>query len=208
MCCLLLVGISSLVPTPHIGRRRALLNSAAVLLPLPAFAADDVNARLSAGLAALDLLMRDWKELTIDCTYAEVPKALLETKNKELLLEKASTLALFDKSTSITVCKTNSKKVRPVLEPLTKLAKALQTSSMASLVDPDDFEAYLAAAERYESAINAADSAAYLAASDYSASTAFKEGETPTTPNLDAARDAVEAAREALAAASKLARGR
>ena len=49
MCCLLLVGISSLVPTPHIGRRRALLNSAAVLLPLPAFAADDVRRRTGGG---------------------------------------------------------------------------------------------------------------------------------------------------------------
>ena len=54
-------------------------------------AAADVSARLTAGVRALDVLLRDWDELTIDCTYAEVPRALLETKNKELLLEKAST---------------------------------------------------------------------------------------------------------------------
>ena len=54
-------------------------------------AAADVSARLAAGVRALDVLLRDWDELTIDCTYAEVPRALLETKNKELLLEKAST---------------------------------------------------------------------------------------------------------------------
>ena len=53
-------------------------------------AAADVSARLDAGVRALDVLLRDWDELTIDCTYAEVPRALLETKNKELLLEKAS----------------------------------------------------------------------------------------------------------------------
>jgi hypothetical protein len=58
--------------------------------PTDTTAAADVSARLNAGVRAMDVLLRDWDELTIDCTYAEVPRALLETKNKELLLEKAS----------------------------------------------------------------------------------------------------------------------
>ena len=89
--------------------RRGALYGAAAALSLPASvrattdaaslsagagasaAAADVSARLDAGVRALDVLLRDWDELTIDCTYAEVPRALLETKNKELLLEKAGT---------------------------------------------------------------------------------------------------------------------
>ena len=49
----------------------------------------------------LDKLLSNWKRATIDCTFADVPRELLETKNKELLLEKASTFALFDKSVSV-----------------------------------------------------------------------------------------------------------
>jgi len=154
----------------------------------------------------MDVLLRDWDELTIDCTYAEVPRALLETKNKELLLEKASTLALFDKSTSITVCKSSNRQVRAALEPLGKLAEQLQTASVAESIRDKDFEAFLAAAEGYESAISAADAAAYLAQKDYSANTAFKQGETPSTANLDAARASIADARDELAALSKLVR--
>ena len=75
--------------------RRAALHGAAAALSLPESAragqpsGADVSARLDAGVGAMDVLLREWDELTIDCTYAEVPKALLETKNKELLLEKA-----------------------------------------------------------------------------------------------------------------------
>ena len=205
---LLIASSHALSPRPMSSRRGALCGGAAAALSLPASvcAAIDVNAQLNAGVSALDVLLRDWDSLTIDCTYAEIPRALLETKNKELLLEKASTLALFDKSTSITVCKSSSRQVRQALEPLGKLAQGLQTASVAERIREADFEAYLAAAEGYESAISAADAAAYLAASDYSARTSFKQGETPSTPNLDAARGSVVDAREALAALSKLAR--
>ena len=164
--------------------------------PTDTTAAADVSARLNAGVRAMDVLLRDWDELTIDCTYAEVPRALLETKNKELLLEKASpcvenklaqppaswlsggyfqhqvvppgcpkrrpaspisrvcsasrpyrlstqasTLALFDKSTSITVCKSSNRQVRAALEPLGKLAEQLQTASVAESIRDKDFEA-------------------------------------------------------------------
>tara|TARA_B100000768_G_scaffold10960_1_gene10826 strand:+ start:271 stop:492 length:222 start_codon:yes stop_codon:yes gene_type:complete len=64
----------------------------------------------------------------------------------------------------------------------------------------------LAAAEGFESAISAADAAAYLAQKDYSANTAFKQGETPSAANLDAARASIADARDALAALSKLVR--
>ena len=111
----------------------------------------------------------------------------------------AQTLALFDKSTSITVCRSSSKQVRSALEPLGKLGQSIQSPSFASRINPDDFEAFLASAEQYESAISAADAAAYLAqSSEFSANNAFRQGESQSTPNLDAARDNVATAREAL----------
>jgi len=63
----------------------------------------------------LDTLLANYKRATIDCTFADVPRELLETKNKELLLEKAATNALFDKSASIETCKTTNRIVRDYL---------------------------------------------------------------------------------------------
>ena len=104
MALALCVASSHALSPRTICSRRGALHGAAAALSLPASvraaqpsagagavaAAADLSARLNAGIRAMDLLLRDWDELTIDCTYAEVPRALLETKNKELLLEKAS----------------------------------------------------------------------------------------------------------------------
>lgn len=63
----------------------------------------------------LDTLLTNYKRATIDCTFADVPRELLESKNKKLLLEKASTYALFDKSVSVETCKTTNRIVRDYL---------------------------------------------------------------------------------------------
>lgn len=63
----------------------------------------------------LETLLTNYKKATVDCTFADVPRELLETKNKELLLEKAATNALFDKSASIETCKTTNRIVRDYL---------------------------------------------------------------------------------------------
>ena len=63
----------------------------------------------------LDTLLANYKRATIDCTFADVPRELLETKNKALLLEKAATSALLDKSASIETCKTTNRVVRDYL---------------------------------------------------------------------------------------------
>ena len=63
----------------------------------------------------LSTLLTNYKRATVDCTFADVPRELLETKNKELLLEKAATNALFDKSASIETCKTTNRIVRNYL---------------------------------------------------------------------------------------------
>jgi hypothetical protein len=53
---------------------------------------------LNEATDALSSLLENWNKATIDCTYADVPRELLEAKNKEKLLEKASEFALFYKS--------------------------------------------------------------------------------------------------------------
>ena len=187
---------------PSIGRRAALSTAAAAAALLPrsqCSAAEAVTpAKLQASVVALDGLLREWPRLVIDCTFAEVPRELLETKNKEKLLQQASTLALFDKSASINVCKSSNAKVLQVLGKIPNGEK-LQSPILADRVEPDDFEAFLAASERYGSALSAAESAAFLSATgDYSARTSFKEGEQASTPNLDASRENVLLARDAL----------
>lgn len=94
----------------------------------------------------LDKLLSNWKRATIDCTYADVPRELLEAKNKELLLEKASTFALFDKSVSVETCKTTNRIVRDYLGvtgkgPLVGIEKLLKLG--LDFIDPDDLENYV-----------------------------------------------------------------
>ena len=94
----------------------------------------------------LDKLLSNWKRATIDCTYADVPRELLESKNKELLLEKASTFALFDKSVSVETCKTTNRIVRDYLGvtgkgPLVGIDKQLRKG--LDFIDPDDLEIYV-----------------------------------------------------------------
>lgn len=94
----------------------------------------------------MDKLLSNWKRATIDCTYADVPRELLESKNKELLLEKASTFALFDKSVSVETCKTTNRIVRDYLGvtgkgPLVGIDKQLRKG--LDFIDPDDLEIYV-----------------------------------------------------------------
>ena len=94
----------------------------------------------------LDTLLTNYKRATIDCTYADVPRELLEAKNKELLLEKASTFALFDKSVSVETCKTTNRVVRDYLGvtgkgPLVQIEKQIKNG--LEYVDPDYLEDYV-----------------------------------------------------------------
>lgn len=102
--------------------------------------------RLREAQDTLDKLLSNWKRATIDCTFADVPRELLETKNKALLLEKASTFALFDKSVSVETCKTNNRIVRDYLGvtgkgPLVGIDKLMKQGM--DFVDPDDLDTYV-----------------------------------------------------------------
>jgi len=93
-----------------------------VFSPRYAFAAptkvslsDDPVANLIVARETLQNLLDNWEKAVIDCTFADVPRELLEQKNKKELLEKASTFALFDKSVSVETCKTTNRVVRDYL---------------------------------------------------------------------------------------------
>jgi hypothetical protein len=108
--------------------RRALIRRAAftaattttslLTITSPAFAAaptENPRDAIQQAQTTLSTLLDNWQRATVDCTFADVPRDLLEQKNKELLLEKASTYALFDKSVSVESCKTTNRIVRDYL---------------------------------------------------------------------------------------------
>lgn len=114
----------------------------------------------------LDTLLSNYERATTDCTFADVPRELLESKNKELLLEKAATNALFDKSASIETCKTTNRIVRDYLGvtgkgPLVGVEKKIQSG--LKFVDPDFFDDYVSELESFSQAYSKATSLSYTA---------------------------------------------
>ena len=110
-------------------------------------AADDDVYVLSEANKALSSLLENWDKATIDCTYADVPRELLETKNKEKLLEKAATSALFDKSASVVSCKKTNRIVRDYIGatgkgPLVGAEKRMLKRIVTEKIDPDNLENY------------------------------------------------------------------
>jgi hypothetical protein len=143
-----------------ITRRRAWIQSfgigiisGEIVLPMvsnaaskPAAPAESPLGHIIKAQETIDKLLQNWKRATVDCTFADVPRELLETKNKELLLEKASTSALFDKSASVETCKTTNKIVRDYLGatgigPLVGIDKQLRKA--LDYIDPDDLDDYV-----------------------------------------------------------------
>jgi len=130
-------------------------------------AATDAIASIKEATEALQSLLDNWAKAVIDCTYADVPRELLETKNKEELLEKASTFALFDKSVSVVSCKTSNRIVRDYLGrtgkgPVVGLDKRLR-QALDALSDDVDLDAYLQSIEEVQQALSKADSLSYAA---------------------------------------------
>ncbi|CAJ1941181.1 unnamed protein product [Cylindrotheca closterium] len=155
--------------------------------------------------ATLDKLLSNWKRATIDCTFADVPRELLETKNKELLLEKASIFALFDKSVSVETCKTTNRIVRDYLGvtgkgPLVGIDKKLKRG--LDFVSPDDVEDYVAALESFSQSLSKASSLSYTAGvADFDAVNNFPKDavdDTNENSNLEQAKLAISQAKDNL----------
>ena len=130
----------------------------------------------------LEKLLREWQRAVIDCTYADVPRELLEQKNKELLLEKAATNALFDKSASVVSCKTVVSTVRDYLGrtgigPVVELDKSLKIA-LARLLEEDtmemeQIETIVQTVEDAQRELTRADSLSYSARRDFSSMNNF-----------------------------------
>jgi hypothetical protein len=156
----LLVGLASqLVAAVPPKAARAASSS-----PPTAPAASTVHIQDS--IDALQSLVDNWSTAVVDCTYADVPRELLETKNKAELLEKAKTSALFDKSAAVVSCKTSNRIVRDYLGstgkgPLVALDRALKGG--LEQVDGDAVDEYLQLMEQVQSDLSKADSLSYTA---------------------------------------------
>jgi hypothetical protein len=195
-----------------------LLSTSLILVsPKPSLATDagveatnsreSVIAAIRLARKALEALLDNWQESVVDCNYADVPRELLEAKNKEQLLEKASTFALFDKSVSVVTCKTSNKKIRDYLGrtglgPLVGLNKQLKMG-LEWIGNPnDDLESYLQATENIQQALSRADTYSYTAGGDYSALNNFDKEDAgkilEQNGNLQQARQSIRLAVENL----------
>jgi hypothetical protein len=139
----------------------------------------EIQSSIAQAKDTLTSLVQNWPRAVIDCTYADVPRDLLQQSNKALLLEKASTFALFDKSVSVVSCKTVVGTVRDYLGrtgigPVASLEATLQ-AAVYKLVNTDNdlsvdqVEQVLQTVENVERALVRADSLSYAARRDYTA---------------------------------------
>ena len=170
--------------------------------PLIANAKEDESdvSMITDATDALSSLIENWERATVDCTYADVPRELLEAKNKEKLLEKASEFALFDKSTSVVSCKRTNRVVRDYIGatgkgPLVNLEKRLLKKNVVEQVDPDRLDDYFAAVENFSQEMAKANSLSYTAGmADFDSVNNFAKGEAnieESNSNLDQARVAI-----------------
>jgi hypothetical protein len=95
-------------------------------LPRSVFAAvnpspEEAVETLISARTTLAFLLANWEKTVIDCSTADVSRDLLETQNKEQLLEKAKTFALFDKDAAVLSCKESNGKVRQFITRLKRL---------------------------------------------------------------------------------------
>ena len=177
----------------------ALATTAAARRPTTASAADPVMIavqKIEAGLAVLDDVVARWAELTTDCNYGEIRRELLESANKEALLKAATQTS--KNGTMVTMCKATGRLVREAIGSISGIDKVLETPALVARVAEDEFDTFLGESERLQNSLSGADAAARAGSSDFSAQTTFKRGERPSTPNLDAARDQILDARDAL----------
>ena len=167
--------------------------------------AEDLVRMIQDASETLDKLLDNWDKATIDCTYADVPRDLLETKNKEMLLDKASTFALFDKSVSVVSCKKSNKIVRDYIGatgkgPLVGIEKRVTNKKLIDLLDPDNLDEYIGQTELFSQSLAKATSLSYAAGvADFDSVNNFQQGEENTKiSNLDETKVAIREANSAL----------
>ena len=183
-----------------------------------------MRAELGLVTNTLQTLLTNWQRAVIDCTYADVPRELLEQKNKALLLEKAATFALFDKSVSVTSCKTVNNRVRDYLGrtgigPVVGLEALLQKTVALALITEnlpttilstntklrsnnlveDPMDVIVQTIEEIQRQLTRADSLSYSARRDFTSMNNFNPDETERVlddpnSNLALCKDAIQMA--------------
>lgn len=141
---------------------------------------------------ALTNLLNNWAKATIDCTYADVPRELLSQKNKEELLEKAKTSALFDKSASVVSCKRSNKIVRDYIGvtgkgPLVNIDKLILKRDLVDYyVNGDKLDDYYTEADLFSQAMSKATASSYAAGvADFDSYNNFVKDDTISSEELD-----------------------
>jgi hypothetical protein len=215
LACCIAPCSSYCVNSNHVHSRRralskAISSSAAILVassPHIACAKESPQqsdiSMLKEATEVLSTLLDNWDRATIDCTYADVPRELLEAKNKDQLLEKASEFALFDKSTSVVSCKRTKKIVRDYIGatgkgPLVSIEKRLLKKDVVNRVNPENIDDYFTFAESFSQALSRANSFSYAAGvSDFDSMNNFAKDDTKLDEdgsNLSQAKKAIEEA--------------
>jgi hypothetical protein len=115
--------------------------------PPPQNDADSLIQSIQDAQTTLGLLLDNWERATTQCNFADVPRDLLSADNKQQLLEKASTFALFDKSVSIESCKTTNRLVRDYIGvtgkgPLVGIEKKIR-QALELVDDPEQLDAFV-----------------------------------------------------------------
>jgi hypothetical protein len=176
----------------------------ASILPTRALAVSSdtttVVASIQDATQTLQTLLDNWEKAVIDCTFADIPRELLESKNKEQLLEKAKVSALFDKSASIVTCKTVNRRVRDYIGatgkgPMVGLEKNLRNA--LDLVDPDNVDVYVQGIEDVQQSLSRAKSLSYMSGvADFNSVNNFKQDDIKrvlsSDSNLEQARGAIQ----------------
>ena len=124
-------------------------------------------ATLRAAEDALSSLLNNWSKSTIDCSVADVSRDLLSSQNKEQLLEKASTFALFDKDSAVMSCKEDNTKVKAFVATLKNLSKEFKSARDIVEASGGDLDAYIENVETFQSSMSSALGFASLMNQDY-----------------------------------------
>lgn len=173
--------------------------------------------QIKEAIKALSSLIDNWTKATTECIYADVPRELLESKNKDQLLEKASEFALFDKSTSVVSCKRTNRIVRDYIGatgkgPLVGIEKRLLRNTVVDRVD-DSLDEYFSAVESFSQSLSRATSLSYTAGmADFDSVNNFAKDESDIgggrsgsgESNLEQARRAIVDANDSLKKALSL----
>eukprot|EP01041_Mallomonas_annulata_P001857 gene1857-3603_t len=169
-------------------------------------------SRLKKGLREVDYLLDHWDEKTTYCNFGEFQRELLDTKNKEKLMEAAAKGGLLDYDKSDTmnvVCKRDPQVVRAFLgltsddnPNLVKADLLMRKPTTLDLIDPDSFDEYIEAVDVFARSIAEIDGLSYNARSDFSSTETFskdKIGTQGSSDYLEQTKKSVIKARDSLA---------